>query len=93
LNREGFLGSTTCAGFIPIPTFPGAIHFAEFLGFWTWDYTYQKDRTEFWFGLASAVLIFIPVLGLIWVFLGIRIWAIIDVCVKPDSCYRQFPTK
>jgi hypothetical protein len=68
-----------------------AILLAVFLGFWTWVYTYKTDKVKFWVGLASCLLIVVPVVGLIWVFLGIRIWAIIDVCVKPDGYYQQFP--
>jgi hypothetical protein len=70
-----------------------AILLAVFLSFWSWLYTYQRDKQKFWTGLVlgfgSAVLSFL-IFPLVIPF-GIWIWAIIDVCRKPDIYYRQFP--
>ena len=63
----------------------GAVLLAVFLAFWTWCYTYQRDSWKFWLNLVLSVLS----LGL-WVFVA-WIWAIIDVCVKPQSWYDNFP--
>jgi hypothetical protein len=62
-----------------------AVLLAVFLGFWTWCYTYQRDNWKFWLNLGLTVI----TLG----FWGIVawIWAIIDVCVKPQQWYEQFP--
>jgi hypothetical protein len=63
----------------------GAVLLAVFLGFWTWCYTYQRDSWKFWLNLALCVL----TLGF-W-YLVAWPWAIIDVCVKPQSWYDNFP--
>ena len=62
-----------------------AILLAVFLGFWTWVYTWRRDQWKFWVNLGLTVI----TLG----FWGIVawIWAIVDVCVKPDAWYRSFP--
>jgi hypothetical protein len=62
-----------------------AILLAVFLGFWTWVYTWRRDQWKFWTNLGLTVL----TLG----FWGVVawIWAIVDVCVKPDDWYRNFP--
>lgn len=65
-----------------------AVLLAVFLGFWTWLYTYKKDAWKFWLNLAlSIVFIWILYPVIAWV------WAIIDVAVKPDSYYRNFPNE
>lgn len=66
-----------------------AILLAIFLSFWTWVYTYKKDMWKFWVGLVTAIVLGIFTAGigaaLVWV------WAIVDVAIKPDSYYQQFP--
>ena len=62
-----------------------AVLLAVFLGFWTWLYTYQRDAWKFWLNLGLTVVT-LGFWGLVaWV------WAIIDVCVKPESYYTNFP--
>ena len=65
-----------------------AILLAIFLGFWTWLYSYQRDTWKFWVGLVLNIvglfLFMVPNIG-VW------IWAIIDVAVKPQQFYDQFP--
>jgi hypothetical protein len=64
-----------------------AVLLAVFLGFWTWCYTYKRDAWKFWvnLGLTVVSLGFYAVIA--W------IWAIIDVSVKPQDFYREFPNK
>lgn len=70
-----------------------AVLLAVFLSFWTWLYTYQRDATKFWVGLGVSIvsipltLVFIGFLGGI----GIWIWAIVDVAVKPPEFYSSYP--
>jgi hypothetical protein len=71
-----------------------AVLLAVFLSFWSWLYTYQRDKQKFWTGL--GVGIGSVVFGTFLLFplvipFGIWIWAIVDVCQKPDAYYRQFP--
>lgn len=69
-----------------------AIILAVFLAPWTWLYTYKRDSTKFWIGIVgSVVLAFVPVIGWIIALVFIRLWAIIDVAMKPDSYYQNFP--
>lgn len=66
-----------------------AILLAIFLSFWTWIYTYKKDMWKFWVGLVTAIALGIFTAGigaaLVWV------WAIVDVAIKPDEYYQNFP--
>lgn len=65
-----------------------AILLAVFLGFWTWLYTYKKDAWKFWLNLALSIVLLIIAYPLVaW------IWAIIDVAVKPESFYKNFPNE
>lgn len=65
-----------------------AILLAIFLGFWTWLYSYQRDAWKFWVGLVLNIVgLFLFALPNI----GVWIWAIIDVAVKPQQFYDQFP--
>ena len=63
-----------------------AVLLAVFLGFWTWLYTFEKDAWKFWTNLGLTVVTF----GLWWFVAWI--WAIIDVSVKPQQYYVQFPS-
>ena len=64
-----------------------ALLLAIFLSFWTWIYTYEKDSWKFWLNLALTIV----TVG----FWGVvaEIWAIIDVAVKPDSFYINYPNE
>jgi hypothetical protein len=65
-----------------------AILLAIFLGFWTWLYSHQRDAWKFWLGLGLNVLgLFLFMVPNI----AVWIWAIIDVAVKPQQFYDQFP--
>ena len=70
-----------------------AILLAVFLGFWTWLYTYKKDAWKFWVGLALTFTVFNPLWTWLILFVpnvGIWIWAIVDVSVKPRQFYEQY---
>lgn len=64
-----------------------AVLLACFLSFWTWLYTYKKNTWKFWVGLVVGIvgiaLSGIPAIG-VW------IWAIVDVSVKPRSYYEDY---
>jgi hypothetical protein len=64
-----------------------AVLLAVFLALWTWCYTYKRDAWKFWVnpGLTVVSLGFYAVVA--W------IWAIIDVSVKSQDFYREFPNK
>ena len=62
-----------------------ALLLAIFLAFWTWVYTYQVDAWKFWLNLVLSVV----TCGIWW--LGAWIWAIIDVAVRPQGFYDNFP--
>lgn len=65
-----------------------AILLAVFLGFWTWIYTYQRDAWKFWLNLVLSIVLLIVLYPVVaW------IWAIIDVAVKPESYYTNFPSE
>jgi hypothetical protein len=71
---------------------------AVFLAYWTWLYTYKKDKWKFWVGLVLSIVLSVFVFAtfglgafLIWpVWVGIWIWAIVDVAVKKDKWYRSY---
>lgn len=72
-----------------------AVLLAVFLTFWTWVYTYQRDKVKFWSGLALAFLGGVLTLVLIgWVVLfGVWLWAVLDTAMKPETFYRQYGTR
>ena len=71
-----------------------AILLAIFLGGWTWVYTYKRDAWKFWLSLALHLTLFNPVWTFLLLFLpniGLYIWAIVDVAVKPQQFYDHYP--
>ncbi|MDA8342997.1 MAG: hypothetical protein M0007_12340 [Actinomycetota bacterium] len=72
-----------------------AVALAVLLTFWTWYYTYRKDRWKFWIGLAIDTLaLFLHQADLGFVMLtGIWVWAIVDAMVKPAGWYRRYPSR
>lgn len=64
-----------------------ALLLAVFLGFWTWYYTYKRDAWKFWLNL----ILIVATLGYYSVIAWI--WAIIDVLVKQEGFYSDFPNK
>jgi len=62
-----------------------AVLLAVFLAFWTWLYTYKKDAWKFWVNLGVGIV----TLGIFWI--ASWIWAIIDVCMRSEQWYQQFP--
>jgi len=61
-----------------------AIVLACFFGFWSWLYTYQRDRTKFWVNLSLSVVT-VGYWGIVaW------IWSIIDRASKPDDYYASY---
>lgn len=76
-----------------------AVLLAIFLSFWTWLYTYEKDAWKFWVGLSIAI-VGAGIIGFITFGIGsivfgggIGIWAIIDVAVKPNTFYINYPNE
>jgi hypothetical protein len=63
-----------------------AVLLAVFLAFWTWVYTYEKDKGIFWINLALSLL----TVGFWGVFVSWP-WAIICAAVRPSDFYRGFP--
>ncbi len=77
-----------------------AILLAVFLAFWTWLYTYQRDASKFWAGLAISiggfiigVLTLVFFVGIIFLFAptAVWIWAIVDTASKPQEYYLRYP--
>ena len=71
---------------------------AVFLSYWTWLYTYKRDGWKFWLGLGLSLtngLLVAATLGL-WLivgwlpWLGILVWAIVDVASKPSEWYQGY---
>lgn len=70
-----------------------AILLAVFLSWWTWLYTYQQDSTKFWVGLGVGIFgtLMLLVFGLgFFILLGLWIWAIVDVAIRPEEWYRSY---
>ena len=73
-----------------------ALVLAIIFSFWTWAYTFQKDKTKLYtaLGIHGAMVIFdICTLGFgiffhILVACGITLWAIIDVVSKDAKWYK-----
>ncbi|MGH8980359.1 MAG: hypothetical protein ACRDWE_04975 [Acidimicrobiales bacterium] len=66
---------------------------AVFLSFWTWVYTYKRDRKKFWVGLlvgTAGLLVHITLLGAIVPF-AVWVWAIADTVSKPKKWYGSYP--
>ncbi len=72
-----------------------AVVLAVFLTFWTWYYTYRKDKAKFWLALAlSTLALFFPQAGLGYVILTcVWIWAVVDAAIKPVDWYRRYPSR
>ena len=70
-----------------------AVLLAVFLSFWTWAYTYRRDRKKFWAGLLVAIAgLCVPVTYLgTMVMLAVWCWAIADTVVKPRAWYGSYP--
>jgi hypothetical protein len=62
-----------------------AVIFAVVFGFWTWLYTYERDKVKFWVNLTLTCVTF-GIWGIIaW------IWSIIDSASKSDEYYDRYP--
>jgi hypothetical protein len=71
-----------------------AVIFAVFFGCWTWVYTYKRDAWKFWLSVALSLTLFNPLWTWLLLFLpnfGLHFWAIIDVAIKPQSFYDNYP--
>jgi hypothetical protein len=66
-----------------------AVALAVLLAFWTWLYTYERDRGKFWVGLAIDVVgISLIWTGVGWMALvGVWIWSIVATASTPASDY------
>ena len=61
-----------------------AIALAVAFGFFSWVYTWDKNRKKFWINLALGVVSLGYWTPIAW------LWAIIDNSSKPDSWYAQY---
>ncbi len=71
-----------------------AILLAIFLGGWTWVYTYRRDAWKFWLSLILNLTLLNPLWTWLLLFLpniGLHIWAIVDVAVRPQQFYDNYP--
>lgn len=70
-----------------------AVLLAVFLSFWTWVYTYQRDKAKFWTGLVLAVVgAVLTVVAVGWLVLfGVWLWAIIATATRPEREYALYP--
>lgn len=70
-----------------------AVALAVLLTFWTWYYTYRKDKRKFWVGLAvDVVALVLPHAGVGLVLLsGVWVWAVVDAAIKPVAWYGRYP--
>jgi hypothetical protein len=71
-----------------------AILLAIFLGGWTWIYTYRRDSWKFWVTLILNLTLFNPLWTWLLLFLpnfALHLWAVIDVAVKPQHFYDNYP--
>ena len=61
-----------------------AVLLAVFLGFWTWLYTYQKDKLKFWLNLGLSIIT-LGIFGIVgW------IWAMVDAIRRPSEWYDSY---
>jgi ABC-type glycerol-3-phosphate transport system substrate-binding protein len=62
---------------------------AVLLAFWTWLYTYDRDRGKFWTGLViDVVSVALVWTGVGWLGLvGVWIWSIVATTSRPASEY------
>ncbi len=70
-----------------------AILLAVFLSFWSWLYTYEKNKVKFWWGLALTILggILTIVLVGFFVLFGVWLWAVVDNATKPERYFSTYP--
>jgi hypothetical protein len=72
-----------------------AVLLAVFSGPWTWCYTFERDAWKLWVnlgltGVTIGLSVFIIWIGVIYTVVA-WVWAIIDVSIKPQDFYREFP--
>ncbi len=70
-----------------------AVLLAVFLSFWTWLYTYQRDKQKFWMGLGLAILGVITSFFIIgdFILFGVWVWAIVSTAARPERDYLMYP--
>ena len=70
--------------------------------FVTWLYTYEKDSTKFWVAFGIGAMIYMLADGpladesifawsVLVIILGLWVWTIIDVAMKPQAWYQNYP--
>lgn len=69
-----------------------ALILAIFTGHFTWLYTYERDQQKFWIGLGIWLMGFLLLFFLVGIFawLGIWIWAIVDVVQRSEEWYANY---
>lgn len=71
----------------------GAIALAIFFSWWTWLYTYERNKTKFWWGMGLGILggiLTLFIVGLVIIF-AVWLWAVIDTIAAPDTFYTRYP--
>lgn len=61
-----------------------AVILAILFGLFTWLYTYRRDGWKFWLNFLLVLFTLGYWAGISW------FWAIIDVCLKPSSWYKNY---
>ena len=78
-----------------------AIVFAIFLVYFSWLYTYERDKTKFWIGFGanfftSALANSSEIVAVDFfagsIAVGIWIWVIVDVAIKNSAWYANYPS-
>jgi uncharacterized paraquat-inducible protein A len=94
--------NTTAALSAPIKSKAVSVVLAIFFGFWSWIYTYRRNGLKFWITFIGAPAVIITIahflkesgtLFILFAYIGIWIWAIIDNAVKPNSFYDNYPNE
>lgn len=68
-----------------------ALLLAIFFSFFTWIYTWKWDQNKFMIGfIGSIASIFLLVNFQSIIFIGIWIWAIVDVARKSDEMFEKY---
>jgi hypothetical protein len=70
--------------FLPEKEKSTAVILAVILGFWTWLYTYRRDKFKFWVSCILTLVTF----GFFWFIAWI--WAIVETVNRPKEFYENF---
>jgi len=77
-----------------------AVLLAIFLGIFAWLYTIKKSAAKFIIGFFVPIAILAPYIYMEWIFFlflffiacfAMWLWALIDIAIKPESFYTNYP--